>query len=167
MLYEEKRKILQYLILCDWTEINWISNITLSLGFSPCLGISYSNCNIGMFLIHCFCYIIQISIKFPHTVHNLKGGVCCVFPDCCFDGSWKRKKGQESLKWLAFELYVRCPLGILRKRKGKVWEPYKNMEPSKWAEIFFNIFVYKYSCIFKGNANSSSVSFLDHVRISN
>lgn len=37
------------------------------------------------------------------------------------------KKRQESLKSLAFELYMKYPLGIPRKRERKVLEFYKNV----------------------------------------
>ena len=36
---------------------------------------SISNLNIGMIFIYCFFYIIQIYIKFPHTIHYLKGEI--------------------------------------------------------------------------------------------
>lgn len=84
---------------------------------------SISNLNIGMIFICCFFYIIQIYIKFPHTIHYLKGEILSVPLIKTGIG----KKRQESLKSLAFELHVKYPLGIPRKRKRKVLELYKNV----------------------------------------
>lgn len=120
MLYEKKNP--------NWTKINGNSNIALSVGFFPCLGIFYfkfehwyvfhilfllHNSDLHKISPHC----TQPQGRISLTVPLMEAGI--------------RKKGQESLKWLAFELYVRRLLRIPRKRKGKVLKSYKNVGPSK------------------------------------